>query len=165
MIEKTEVDFTVLLELPRLIERMQRRYLDLLAAALPAAGGPDISPAQFLMLLYLQNGEVSVRELTERGYYLGSNTSYNLKHLVDGGYVDRSAALRDKRSARLKLSDKGAALIAAMREREREFFRPLLSETGGAEAVEGSYKFLRALEARISESLRLETADLLEFIE
>jgi DNA-binding MarR family transcriptional regulator len=165
MSDKTEYDFTVALELPRLIERMHRRYLDLLSSTLATAGASDISPAQYMILLYLQAGEISVRELTERGYYLGSNTSYNLKQLVDGGYVERLAALRDKRAARLKLSDKGIQLVSLMRDREKQILAPLFEELGGAESCEVSYKFLRSLEALWATSLRAETADMLHFIE
>ncbi|MGE3770668.1 MAG: MarR family transcriptional regulator [Bdellovibrionales bacterium] len=158
-------DYTVALELPRLIERMQRRYMDLLSAALANAGAADLGPAQFLMLTHMQGGELSVRELTERGYYLGSNASYNMKQLVDGGYVERTAALRDKRTARLKLTEKGAALLGLMRERDRQIFLHMLDENGGPEACEVTYKFLRQLESRWAEALRTESADVLHFME
>jgi DNA-binding MarR family transcriptional regulator len=159
-------DFTVALELARLVDRMQRRYLDWLEAALATAGAADISPAQFLMLTHLPADiEVSVRELTERGYYLGSNASYNLKQLADKGYIDRSSALRDKRAARLKLTEKATHLLAAMRERDKQITEPLLLERGGPESVEVTYKFLRQLESRWGAALRAEHADVLHFIE
>lgn len=164
--ESNTTDFTVALELARLVERMHRRYLDLLEAALATAGAADISPAQFVMLTHLPaDTEVSVRELTERGYYLGSNASYNLKQLVDKGYIDRTAALRDKRAARLKLTEKAVQLVVLMRDRDKHIIEPLLLESGGPEAAEVTYKFLRQLESRWGSALRAEHADVLHFIE
>src|SRR5271154_2594632 len=101
-------------DLPRLIERMHRRFLDVLRVELTRKGINDISPVQAMMLGSIGGEEISVRDLIERGYYLGSNASYNLKHLVDGGYVDRQASARDRRSARLKLSAKGKDILDAL---------------------------------------------------
>jgi DNA-binding MarR family transcriptional regulator len=163
------MDLTVALELPRLIERMHRRYLDALSAALGNMGAEDISPQQLLMLVHIASSgvdtEISVRELIERGYYQGSNTSYNLKQLVDRGYVDRQLALRDKRSARLKLTDKAQAVLTLLRARDTQIAGPLLEEQGGPEACETTYKFLRQLESRWAAAVRAEHADVLHFIE
>src|ERR1700691_5482985 len=93
-------------ELPRLIERMHRRFLDVVRIELGHRGINDISPVQAMMLASVGDEEISVRDLIERGYYLGSNASYNLKNLVDGGYIDRQTSARDRRSARLKVSAK-----------------------------------------------------------
>jgi len=105
-------------DLPRLIERMHRRYLDVVRIELSKKGFFDISPVQAVMLGTIggQSGqeEISVRDLIERGYYLGSNASYNIKSLVDGDYVERTASLRDKRSARLKLTNKGRLILSLL---------------------------------------------------
>ncbi|MFC6492765.1 MarR family transcriptional regulator [Ancylobacter dichloromethanicus] len=68
-----------------------------------------------MVLFTIGNDELSVRDLLERGHYLGSNASYNLKQLVDAGYVHRSASQRDRRSARLRLTDKAHSLCDAIR--------------------------------------------------
>src|SRR6201992_3413367 len=96
-------------DLPRLIERMHRRFLDVVRIELAHQNIQDISPVQAMMLASIGEEEISGRDLIERGYYLGSNASYNLKNLVDGGYVDRQTSARDRRSARLKVSVKGKA--------------------------------------------------------
>jgi DNA-binding MarR family transcriptional regulator len=57
-----------------------------------------------------------VGELTARGYYLGSNVSYNLKKLVETGYIENERSTHDKRSVRVKLSDKGTKLRRSMAE-------------------------------------------------
>lgn len=162
---KPETDMTIGLELPRLIERMHRRYLDVIGPALVRNGADDISPVQYMMLLHISNAEISVRELVERGHYIGSNASYNLKQLVERGYVERTASLRDKRSARVKLSEKALTLVVAMRELDRTLTASLYEETGGAEALEVTYKSLRQLESRWRDALHAETADILQFIE
>ena len=93
---------------------MHRRFLDVLRIELSRQGVNDISPVQAMMLANIGDEEISVRDLIERGYYLGSNASYNLKNLVDGGYVDRQASERDRRAARLKLSPKGRTILDAL---------------------------------------------------
>lgn len=162
---RPETDMTIGLELPRLIERMHRLYLDVIAPALVRNGADDISPVQYMMMLHIGIGEISVRELVERGHYLGSNASYNLKQLTDRGYVERSASLRDKRSARVKLSQKGVDLLTSMRDVDRNLSTTLYDEAGGAEALEVTYKALRALEMRWRNALHAESADMLQFME
>lgn len=103
------------LEIARLIERAHRRFLDLLRVELARLGTDDISPSQVMLLFTIGQDELSVRDLLERGHYLGSNASYNLKQLVDAGYVHRSASLRDRRSARLRLTAKAQSLCDAIR--------------------------------------------------
>ncbi|WP_428030556.1 MarR family transcriptional regulator [Ancylobacter sp.] len=103
------------LEIARLIERTQRRFLDLLRVELARLGTDDISPSQVMVLFTIGNDELSVRDLLERGHYLGSNASYNLKQLVDAGYVHRTASQRDRRSARLRLTEKAHALCEGIR--------------------------------------------------
>ena len=100
-------------ELARLIERLHRRFLDVVRIELTRLGIEDISPVQALMLMTISTEEISVRDLIERGYYLGSNASYNLKSLVEQGYVLRTQSQRDRRSARLKLSAQGGKLLAS----------------------------------------------------
>ena len=103
------------LEIGRLIERAHRRFLDVLRAELTRLGVDDISPSQVMLLFTIGNDELSVRDLLERGHYLGSNASYNLKQLVDADYVHRAASQRDRRSARLRLTDKAQGLCDAIR--------------------------------------------------
>lgn len=103
------------LEIARVIERAHRRFLDLLRVELTRLGTDDISPSQVMLLFTIGSDELSVRDLLERGHYLGSNASYNLKQLVDAGYVHRSASQRDRRSARLRLTAKAQSLCDAIR--------------------------------------------------
>ena len=142
-------------ELPRLIERMHRRYLDVVRLALVDNGAEEISPVQFMMLqtIAAADGDLSVRDLVTRGYYLGSNASYNLKQLVEAGYADRQTAARDKRTARVRLTERGTRLCAALRQHDTAVFAPLV--TGGIEAeIAAAHRLLRAMERRWSEAVR-----------
>ncbi len=141
-------------ELPRLIERMHRRFLDVLRIEMTRHGINDISPVQAMMLANIGEEEISVRDLIERGYYLGSNASYNLKNLVDGGYVDRQASERDRRSARLKVSAKGKTILEALTGLNTTMAEPLLKQESEAHELEATYRTLRRLERRWSDSIR-----------
>ena len=112
--DKKSSALRTLQELPRLIERMHRRFLDVMRLELGRVGIHDISPVQVMMLSNIGTEEIAVRDLIERGYYLGSNASYNLKQLVEGGYVERQASARDRRSARLKVAPKGQNVLAKL---------------------------------------------------
>lgn len=146
-------------ELTRLIERMHRRFLDVVRVELSRIGIDDISPVQVLMLLNIGGDEISVRDLVERGYYLGSNASYNLKHLVDAGYVDRSPSQRDRRSARLRLSEKGQRLWAELRRLGSAHAAGLVRDPGDADELEIAYRTLRRLERAWTDVMRHNAAD------
>ena len=103
------------IDIVRAIERLHRRSLDLIRADLIQAGVDDLSPSQVMMLFTIGPGELSVRDLIERGYYLGSNASYSLKRLVEADYIIRTASERDRRSARIRLSGKGRQLCDLIR--------------------------------------------------
>jgi len=141
-------------DLPRMIERMHRRFLDVLRIELTRHGINDISPVQAMMMANIGNEEISVRDLIERGYYLGSNASYNLKNLVDGGYVDRQASERDRRSARLKVSAKGRTILEALAHLNTVMAESLLKHEAEARDLEATYRTLRRLERRWSDSIR-----------
>ena len=141
-------------DLPHLIERMHRRYLDVMRIELTRLGINDISPVQAMMLANIGDGEISVRDLIERGYYLGSNASYNLKNLVEGGYVDRQASARDRRAARLKLSAKGKTILTAISKMSDQMAEPLFKGDADSNDLETTYRTLRRLERRWSDSLR-----------
>jgi DNA-binding MarR family transcriptional regulator len=102
-------------ELARVIERVSRRFLDYLRLELTKLGVDDISPSQVMVLMTIGQGEIAVRDLLDRGHYGGSNASYNLKQLVENGYLDRGASPRDRRQARISLSLKGQMLCERLR--------------------------------------------------
>jgi DNA-binding MarR family transcriptional regulator len=104
----------VYLETILLIERLHRRFLDVVKSDLDRLKVEDINNVQTLILYNIGADQLTVGELTNRGYYLGTNVSYNVKHLVESGYLIQEKAPHDKRSTRVKLSERGAALVEKM---------------------------------------------------
>ncbi len=105
------------LESLRLIERLHRRMLDILKLRLDETGRTDINSVQALLLYNIGEHEMTAGELRTRGYYLGSNVSYNLKKLVEMGYIVHERSEHDRRAVRIRLSDKGSevsTLISAL---------------------------------------------------
>ena len=95
------------LESLTLIERLHRRLLDLIKDDFDRTGERDVNPVQALLLFNIADSELTAGELKSRGHYQGSNVSYNLKKLVEQGYVNHERSTADKRSVRISLTDKG----------------------------------------------------------
>jgi DNA-binding MarR family transcriptional regulator len=91
----------------KLIVRLHRLLLDVIKDEFERLGRTDVNSVQALLLYNIGDAELTAGELTSRGYYLGSNVSYNLKKLVDAGYIDHQRSTVDRRSVRVKLTDKG----------------------------------------------------------
>ncbi len=75
-----------------------------------ATAARDINAIQALLLFNIGNSELTAGELRSRGYYLGSNVSYNLKKLVDLGFINHQRSRIDRRSVRVSLTPKGQAV-------------------------------------------------------
>jgi len=71
------------LEMISLVERLHRQCLEVVKADLDRRGIRDLNNVQALILFNIGEEEFSVGELTQRGYYLGSNVSYNVKKMVE----------------------------------------------------------------------------------
>lgn len=99
----------------RLIERLHRHFLDVLRTELRDMGIEDINAVQALLLFNIGDNEVVIRDLKDRGYYHGSNVSYNIKKLTEFGYLDQERCTHDRRSVRLKLTEKGMKLCNGVR--------------------------------------------------
>ncbi len=104
----------IYLESILLIERLHRRFLDVVKSELDRLKVEDINNVQTLILYNIGADQLTVGELINRGYYLGTNVSYNVKHLVGTGYLVQEKAPHDKRSTRVKLSEKGLELVQKM---------------------------------------------------
>ena len=95
------------LEALTLIERLHRRLLDVIKDEFDRIGRPEVNSVQALLLFNIGDAELTAGELRTRGHYLGSNVSYNLKKLVDAGYIHHERCNTDRRSVRVKLTEKG----------------------------------------------------------
>lgn len=98
------------LESLQLVERLHRRLLDVIKDEFDRSGRSDINAVQALLLFNIGNSELTAGELRSRGYYLGSNVSYNLKKLVDLGYINHKRSRVDRRSVRISLTEHGAEI-------------------------------------------------------
>jgi DNA-binding MarR family transcriptional regulator len=115
-------------EVISLIERLHRNFLEVLKLELEGLGIHDINNVQGMMLYNIGDAEMTVGELTLRGCYLGSNVSYNVKKMVENGYLTQQRSLHDRRSVRVRLTEKGMQLrdrVSVMHQRHQE----MLSQT------------------------------------
>src|ERR1044072_1702420 len=90
-----------------LVERLHRRLLDVIKDEFDRGGRADINSVQALLLYNIGDKELTAGELRTRGYYLGSNVSYNLKKLVELGFLDHQRSRVDRRSVRIRLTAQG----------------------------------------------------------
>jgi DNA-binding MarR family transcriptional regulator len=97
-----------------LVERLHRQFLELVRTELDSLGIQDINNVQALILFNIGPVELTVGELTLRGCYLGSNVSYNVKKMVENGYLVQERSPHDRRSIRVRLSPKGLDLCAKL---------------------------------------------------
>ena len=95
------------LESLALVERLHRLLLDVIKDEFERVGVLEINAVQALLLFNIGDNEVTAGELKTRGYYQGSNVSYNLKKLVEMGYMHYQRCEIDRRSVRVRLTPKG----------------------------------------------------------
>ncbi|MFQ5785514.1 MAG: MarR family winged helix-turn-helix transcriptional regulator [Alphaproteobacteria bacterium] len=138
-------------DLTHLIERLHRRFLDVLRAELDHLDVDDINAVQSLILANIGDEEITVRDLVKRGYYLGSNASYNIKKLVESGYLEQERSPHDRRSVRIKLSQKGLDLCAKVQQLQEKHAQAATNDPNGARELEGACQALRNLERRWSD--------------
>ncbi len=131
-------------DLLSLVERLHRLILDVIKDEFERLGVQDINPVQALLLFNIGEHEVTAGELKSRGYYQGSNVSYNLKKLVDLGYMHHQRSELDRRSVRVRLTEKGRrmrGLLAALFDRHCEVIeRKTLLDAAGMEEVNSALR-------------------------
>ena len=102
------------LEMISLVERLHRQCLEVVKAELDRRGIRDLNNVQALILYNIGDGELTVGELTQRGYYLGSNVSYNVKKMVEHGYLIQERSPHDRRSFHVRASERGLEIYRAI---------------------------------------------------
>lgn len=130
-----------------MIERLHHLLLDVIKDEFDRTGSSDLNAVQALLLYNMGDNELTAGELKSRGYYLGSNVSYNLKKLVEMGYVDYERSETDKRSVRVSLSAKGrqaAAVVNRLYQRQLGSVETVAQVSG--EELKGLNKALGRLE-------------------
>ena len=122
------------LETIGLIERLHRHFLEIVKLELDGLGVHDINNVQGLILFNIGDAEMTVGELTLRGCYLGSNVSYNVKKMVENGYLIQERSRHDRRSQIVRLSEKALAVrdrIRVMYDRHVEALGPEMAQLEG----------------------------------
>jgi DNA-binding MarR family transcriptional regulator len=126
------------LEVISLVEQLHRQFLEVVKLELEGLGIRDINNVQALMLFNIGDAEMTVGELTLRGCYLGSNVSYNVKKLVENGYLAQERSVHDRRSVHVKLTGKGRKLrdrLSGMHERHIKLLKQTAVTETDLEAV------------------------------
>lgn len=95
------------LEALSLVERLHRRLLDVIKDEFERRGNQELNSTQALLIFNIGDREMTASELRTRGYYLGSNVSYNVKKLVELGYLHYVKSRIDRRTVRISLTEKG----------------------------------------------------------
>ncbi len=127
-----------------LVERLHRLLLDVIKDEFERLGILEINAVQALLLFNIGENEVTAGELKSRGYYQGSNVSYNLKKLVELGYMHHQRSEIDRRSVRVRLSEKGRRVrgqLADLFARHADgFVKRGLIDAAGMEEINRSLK-------------------------
>ncbi len=144
----------VYLETLSLIERLHRRFLDVVKAELDRLAVHDINNVQTLILYNIGGDNLTVGELTNRGYYLGSNVSYNVKKLVENDYLEQKRSPHDRRSVRVRVTEKGLALCQRVNALYDQHVEAFLAAAGEAHELAAVNRGLMDLERFWTEQLR-----------
>ena len=130
-----------------LVERLHRRLLDVIKDEFDRAGRSDVNAVQALLLFNIGDAELTAGELRTRGYYLGSNVSYNLKKLVEMGYIHHQRSRMDRRSVRVSLTEKGRDIATIVNRLYERHIRSIDQVGGiGAEDFRALNRSLQRLE-------------------
>lgn len=121
------------LEALTLVERLHRRLLDVIKDEFDRRGRSDINSVQALLLYNIGDAELTAGELRTRGYYLGSNVSYNLKKLVEMGFLHHQRSRMDRRSVRISLTEQGQEIHNIVEELYSKHIRTI-EQVGGVNA-------------------------------
>jgi DNA-binding MarR family transcriptional regulator len=131
----------------RLIERAHRRFLDVVKDELDRLGREEVNNVQAVLLHNVGTEELTPSELKSRGYYLGSNVSYNLKKLAELGYLEQRRSTRDRRTVRITVTEKGAeiaGIVEALIDRQMQSLGPIGGVDDGS--LDGASQTLKRLD-------------------
>ena len=134
------------LEAISLVERLHRQFLEVVKLELEGLRIHDINNVQAMMLFNIGDAEMTVGELTLRGCYLGSNVSYNVKKMVENGYLAHERSVHDRRSIHVRLTEKGGKLRDALSEMHRRHGEMLSQASIAAEDLQAAGVTLKRLE-------------------
>jgi DNA-binding MarR family transcriptional regulator len=134
------------LEVISLVERLHRHFLEVVKLELDGLRIHDINNVQGLMLFNIGDAEMSVGELTLRGCYLGSNVSYNVKKLVENGYLVQERSVHDRRAIHVRLTEKGRELCGRLEGMHKRHIEMLSQTAVTHDDLQAASQTLRRLE-------------------
>lgn len=123
------------METLQLVERLHRRLQDVVKDEFDRSGRDDINAVQAILLFNIGDNELTAGELRSRGYYLGSNVSYNVKKLAQEGFINHVKSRSDKRAVRISLTEKGTEVAQTVGELYRRHISSI-EAVGGINAAE-----------------------------
>ncbi|MGR3433797.1 MAG: MarR family winged helix-turn-helix transcriptional regulator [Shimia sp.] len=138
-----------------LVERLHRLLLDVIKDEFERVGPMEINAVQALLLFNIGDNEVTAGELKSRGYYQGSNVSYNLKKLVEMGFMHHKRCEIDRRSVRVRLTDRGREVrdvVASLFQRHADGLQD--HNVLGALSIEDINQSLRRMERYWTDQIR-----------
>ena len=143
------------LEALALVERLHRLLLDVIKDEFERINVLEINPVQALLLFNIGENEVTAGELKSRGYYQGSNVSYNLKKMVEMGYMHHQRSEIDRLSVRVRLTEKGRSIRDIVAELFARHADGLQSKgVLGSEGIEDITSSLRRVERYWTDQIR-----------
>ncbi len=116
-------------EFATLAEIAYRTFLSLLKSELENATVNDISPTQAFVLLNINDNKITMGDIIQKGYYAGSNASYNLKKMYKHGYINQFQSNYDKRTQFINITDKGKQLLDILKPKIQEYAKLLENNT------------------------------------
>ena len=155
---------TAYLDVIALVERLHRECLEVIRADLDRLGIRDLNNVQALILFNIGADELTVGELTNRGYYLGSNVSYNVKKMVENGYLIQERSLHDRRAVNVRLSQKGLDVCERMHTMFERHSQTLSTGIITIEELHGANILLRRIERFWANSIDYSSRNLAETI-
>jgi len=146
---------TAYMDMIPLVERLHRKFLEVIKLELDTNDVHDINNVQAMILYNIGDIEMTVGELTLRGCYLGSNVSYNVKKMLENGYIVQERSLHDQRSVRVRLTEKGLALHEKIKKMHELHIAALGQGVVSAEDLSNAHKTLRRLDRFWTQAVEL----------
>ncbi|USO02638.1 MAG: winged helix DNA-binding protein [Alphaproteobacteria bacterium] len=114
------------LEAISLVEVVYKLYLDVLKTELSKLGILDINNMQAMIMYHIGDRKLSIGEVIDKGCFIGSNVSYNVKKLTSAGYLKQEPSQFDRRSVYLTLTKQGKEVYTKLHKAIQEQKKVLL---------------------------------------
>jgi DNA-binding MarR family transcriptional regulator len=134
-------------------EKIFRMFLEIIKQELDYLTVVDISNIQALILMNINDNVITTGEVLSRGYYVGSNASYNVKKMIANGYIQQTPSDYDKRASYLRLTGKGLELSSKLEDALNKHLQRFESTTSSKLELERGLKFMKRIEGYWHEAL------------